>query len=694
MKLNTKSLTNFFQYVIKNTNDLIIILSENGIVVDLSEPASNLYGKTPNDMQGTDFYKLLNKLKIDPPILFSDLAKITINSDYQSGSQKIIANEQAYQIQWKITVLHDNSQKYYLLIGSEGLRKAREIAQKDTQKKIALLEQLNKEVLGSSAKKYHSIEEYAYAIHHHLMSIIECMPGNVYWMDKNCIYLGANKNSSQFMGFNSSLEVVGKTYEDFEKLGAWEKWQSESFKHDDLEVMRTGNPKLNVEEPPIKRKDGKLVYFLTSRVPIFDQNKEVTGVVGISIDITERKQMEKDLKEAKIAAEASNRAKSEFIANMSHDVKTPLSGIISMTGTLAKELEEPQQVDRVQIMHNSSKQLMSFFDNCLEMVQMEVGEVALNNENFSIKKLIDEVADLYEPSFYNKKIKFYIHYDRQLPDEIYASRAGLHRIILNLLGNAMKFTKEGMVKITASLWQNPSDQKNNIKIEISDTGIGIPQDKIATIFDRFTRATPSYEGNFEGHGLGLHIAQKFIHLMGGEVAVESELRKGTRFIVTFPFQEPQEGKTKAPPKRFRANDDGKSIIEQKIELPTKATILVVEDNQLAQMAIKSILNKLGYEVEIAATASKVFEVFEVDKYILVFMDVGMPDMSGDAITKNIRRIERAFKAPHIPIIGLTAHADDETKQECLNCGMNEIMSKPLTEEGALMILQDYLKISE
>jgi CheY-like chemotaxis protein len=361
-----------------------------------------------------------------------------------------------------------------------------------------------------------------------------------------------------------------------------------------------------------------------------------------------------------------------------------------MTGTLAKELEEPQQVDRVQTMHNSSKQLMSFFENCLEMVQMEVGEVALNNENFSIKKLIDEVTELYEPSFYNKKLKFYVHYDRQLPEEIYASKAGLHRIILNILGNAMKFTKEGMVKITASLWQNHSDQKDNIKIEISDTGIGISHDKIATIFDRFTRATPSYEGKFEGHGLGLHIVQKFIRLMGGEVSVESELRKGTSFIVTFPFQEPQEGKTKAPPKRFRANDDGKSIVEQKIELPTNATILVVEDNQLAQMAIKSILNKLGYEVEIAATASKVFEVFEVEKYILIFMDVGMPDMSGDVITKNIRRVERAFGSSHIPIIGLTAHADDETKQECLNCGMNEIMSKPLTEEGALMVLKDYI----
>jgi signal transduction histidine kinase/CheY-like chemotaxis protein len=481
--------------------------------------------------------------------------------------------------------------------------------------------------------------------------------------------------------------MIGKDVYDLGAMIGWSKEIADILRDNDIKVMNTGIPQV-IEEQGIF--NGKTKTYLSHKAPLYDETRNIIGIIGTSIDITERKQMEKDLKEAKIAAEASNRAKSEFIANMSHDVKTPLSGIVSMTGTLAKELEEPQQVDRVQTMHNSSKQLMSFFENCLEMVQMEVGEVALNNENFSIKKLIDEVTELYEPSFYNKKLKFYVHYDRQLPEEIYASKAGLHRIILNILGNAMKFTKEGMVKITASLWQNHSDQKDNIKIEISDTGIGISHDKIATIFDRFTRATPSYEGKFEGHGLGLHIVQKFIRLMGGEVSVESELRKGTSFIVTFPFQEPQEGKTKAPPKRFRANDDGKSIVEQKIELPTNATILVVEDNQLAQMAIKSILNKLGYEVEIAATASKVFEVFEVEKYILIFMDVGMPDMSGDVITKNIRRVERAFGSSHIPIIGLTAHADDETKQECLNCGMNEIMSKPLTEEGALMVLKDYI----
>jgi two-component system, OmpR family, aerobic respiration control sensor histidine kinase ArcB len=527
-----------------------------------------------------------------------------------------------------------------------------------------------------------------------LQSIVSCMPGNVYWKDANGVYRGCNDAIIKMAGLKSREEFIGKTDFDFAKIMGWDTEVAKSFYDMDQEIIATGKSLLNHEEPPFQTADGNIIYQLNNKVPLFDADGNIVGVVGIGIDITERKAMEEKLRVAMHAAEASDRAKSEFIANMSHDVKTPLSNLISITGTLSKELEEPEVIDRLKMVNSAGNQLMMFFDNCLEMVRMEVGEVALHAENFNIKKLIDAITEFYEPSFYNKKLKFYVHYDRNLPDEIYASHAGLYRVVANLLSNAIKFTKEGTVKLSASLWKNPSDQKDHIKIEISDTGIGIAHDKLPTIFDRFSRGTPSYEGKFEGHGLGLHIVQKFIRLMGGDVKVETELRKGTRFIVTFPFQEPQEGKTKAPKGRVRANPDGKVVMKQKGEFPTEPTILVIEDNHETQIEIKSILNKLGYAVQIADSAAEVFEEFEVGKYILIVMDIGMPDMSGDVITKCIRRVEKVSGQQRVPIIGLTAHADDATKQACLDFGMNEILLKPLTEEDALMIVEDYIKKSD
>ena len=309
--------------------------------------------------------------------------------------------------------------------------------------------------------------------------------------------------------------------------------------------------------------------------------------------------------------------------------------------------------------------------------------IILQEENFQIKKLFGEVAELYEPSIYLKKLKFYLHYARDLPEEIYASKEGLQAMLMNLLSNALKFTEQGSIKLSVSAEQN-SDGAAYLKVRVSDTGIGIPEDKLPTIFDRFSRGTASYEGVYEGHGLGLHIVQKFVHLMKGEVSVETEVGKGSCFTLTFPFKELQEGKTKIPKERFQ------TVPRADTQAEAKPRILVVEDNPIGQMAVKLILNKLGYEVEFADAAEEVFAQLESGQYALIFMDVGIPGMSGDELTSAIRRSEKTAQSPRTPIIGLTAHADEETLQKCTDAGMDEVLLKPLTEETALMILEDYV----
>lgn len=545
-------------------------------------------------------------------------------------------------------------------------------------------------VIGDEQITSEKIVEYIVSYYE---DIINCMPGNVYWFDKNGVTAGCNQNVLDMFGFKTLDEFKGLAFEDQRTKGGWTLEATEAFKNDTLEVIRTGKPKLNIEEPPIPHHDGRTIYFLSSRVPLFDHMRNVIGAVGISIDITELKNTQAELKKAKEQAEAASQAKSEFVANMSHDVKTPLAGIIGIAELLSHRLKDENH-ELAQILLMSGQQLLNFFDNCLEVFKLENSDIALLTEHFNLKSVLDEIYELFQPAIKTKGLALNINYPDNMPAYLIGSRAGFYRILLNLIGNAVKFTHHGSVTISINYHEKPDTRDILVKLTVADTGIGIAEYKQHIIFERFTRLIPSYKGTYEGNGIGLYIVQRFVNAMQGEIYVKSEVGKGSEFIVICPFQvstlsdhELEENSSHV----LTYEENRIREIEQTIkEKPTKSPpkILLVEDNLIAQRMQSSLFLSMSCEIDVVDRGEKALEIFQPGKYDIIFMDVGLPGIQGDIVTKHIRIMEQGSQY-HVPIIALTAHTSEDINKHCLTAGMEDVFGKPLSLEQAKKIINHY-----
>ena len=373
------------------------------------------------------------------------------------------------------------------------------------------------------------------AINYYL-AIIMCMPGNVYWLDKNCRTIGCNQNVLDMFGLKSLDDFLGLSFEDMAIIGQWSKDQALSFKRDTLEVLATGKAKFNVEEPPIPGADGSMVYFLTTRVPLFDAAGEVIGIVGISTDITQRKKTELELITLKQEAEAASRAKTQFLANMSHDMLSPLSGILLAAEAMSENKELPQEaIEMSRMISSAGKQLKRFFTSCLDLSKLEMEEWASTTSVFSLRKLIQDIYDLYLPRAKGTGLDLSVDCDLAVPDAVQGHRDSLYRALLNLTGNALKFTQKGSVTLRVLCGDVIDEGHITILFEVEDTGMGIPEDKFKIIFEKLQRLTPAYSSDIEGSGIGLYIVDQFIKRMGGSIHVDSELGKGSRFTVSVPM---------------------------------------------------------------------------------------------------------------------------------------------------------------
>jgi len=537
-----------------------------------------------------------------------------------------------------------------------------------------------------------SIESIINSIDKYYEDIIGCMAGNIYWFDKHCRTVGCNKNVLAMFGLQSVENFKGLSFEELGKIGGWTLEATQSFKNDTLEILQTGKPKLNIEEPPIPHEDGRVIYFLSSRVPLFNYKNDVIGVVGVSIDITERHQAEKALKKAKLEAEAASYAKTEFISNMSHDIKTPLSGIIGLADVLMHRLEQKEDIDFAENIINAGQQLMVFFDNCLEIGKAETSNLNLANEYFSLKSVTQELYDLFLPAIKKKSLEFYLFQDDKVPDYLLGSRSGIYRILMNLIGNAIKFTDTGSITLRIELGEKSTSKNTIIKIIVKDTGIGIPVDKHQLIFERFIRLTPSSNNLYSGSGLGLYLVQKMVESMHGEIHLSSAEGKGSQFTVVLPFVVPlltsQEYKQSEITSLVSLPAFSDNIFRAK-DRKTSPCILLVEDNILAQKIAYSMLTSLQCRVDIADCGQKAKELFTPGKYDLIFMDLGLPDMSGQNITRYFREIEKDT-SHSIPIIVLSAHTTIDLKKSCIEHGANEVHNKPLSKIQAKSIIDYYL----
>jgi PAS domain S-box-containing protein len=500
-------------------------------------------------------------------------------------------------------------------------------------------------------------------------SIIDHIPNHyIFWKDRNSVYLGCNQALATALGLNSCEEIVGKTDYDLPTS----KEQSDAYRADDKVVMDTGLAKLNIEEYQ-SLADGKTRVLSTSKTPLFNALGRVYGVLAIYSDITERKNLELSLEKAKNLAEAASHAKTEFIANMSHDIRTPLSGIIGMSGLLEQLAHNQETKEYARMINLCGEQLYALLNSVLEIIAAgDQVEHIVKQESIDVRSLLHNLKELSLPSASLKKISLDIEVDDSVPKRICTDATKLHRILLNILSNAIKFTVQGSIKLHAKCTAH--EQQPILECSIKDTGIGISLDAQEKIFERFYRATPSYKGQHPGFGVGLHIARQYIKLLKGQIKLESTVGSGSLFTVQIPIT--IDGNAPEAIAMPIASAKPASQATPHVN-PQELLLLLVEDNDVALKILEAVTQQAQCKYISATSGEHALELVKQHPFHLIITDIGLPGMSGQELTMNIRSFEQQTKTPPVPIIGLTAHNLESIEREALDIGMNKIIMKPI-----------------
>jgi len=443
-----------------------------------------------------------------------------------------------------------------------------------------------------------------------------------------------------------------------------------------------------------RKKNGELYWELAVIAPVLDEFGEVTAYLGVKEDITARKRADEDLRkanqelEAGVArarelsqqAEAASRAKSEFLANMSHEIRTPLNGVIGMSELLLSTNLNPEQKNFAEVIHSGGKALLTLINDILDLSRIEAGRIELEQVAFDVHAIVHQVADILSSQARAKDLDFRCSIDPVAARQFLGDPSRLRQVLLNLAGNAVKFTAEGSVRIDIDVVESRRSH-STIRFSVTDTGIGIPRDHIPRLFQKFTQIDSSTTRKHGGTGLGLAISKQLVTLMGGTIGVESDDGQGSRFWFTVPL--PSAMAEPMPPTEHKTDAPSPSLPLR------RGRVLVVEDNSVNQHVAGKLLRYLGIEADIVGDGEEAIAPVESGRYDLVFMDVHMPVLDGFEATRAIRALPGTVRS--IPVIAMTASAMTEDRDRCLDAGMNDFISKPISITALRTILARWLR---
>ena len=514
-----------------------------------------------------------------------------------------------------------------------------------------------------------------------LQQVLSSMSDGIVVMEKKGQVLHVNLAFKEMVG---NIEIPDDINCWPQALGFYRSDEKTHYTTEDLPMTTIFNGKpVDSEEILIKNQIIPEGIWLqaSSRMLQSEKNDEQQGAVVVLRDFTKKKLEEKALIKAKENAEATAKAKSDFLSVMSHELRTPLNGIMGMTDLVYRTDLNEEQKEYLDTIKTNSENLLNLIRNILDFSNLEPGKPDMIEELFSFQECIDEIMAIYTLPAEKKGIQLKSSVSSQIPVKMNGNRRGIMKILRNLTENAIKFSNSGEISVTATLkFQNEAHIEMLLAVE--DMGIGIAEENLVNLFQPFSQLDSSSSRSFEGVGIGLSLCKKYTEKMNGEIRVKSEVGKGSKFEVMLSMRTtpPEKQGTKVAPEANQSSKLGKQF-SQKHPL----NILVAEDNALNQKLIQKILEKLGYTPHMVSNGREAVEANRFNDFDLIFMDVQMPGMDGIEAS---RIINKEINSPEKPkIIALTANVSEEVRETCLAAGMSDYTTKPLKINQLVTLLE-------
>ncbi|KAI7260797.1 hypothetical protein KC345_g9970 [Hortaea werneckii] len=611
-----------YRLIADNIRDIVYYATPGGICTYCSPSVAEVLGYTPEELIGRDLRGLVYP---------EDLAAMSIPQTLELPSVQLRilnASGEYVWIEFTLRSVEDSGGQCMLAVGRDVTQR------KNVEQKLQ-----------ESVERYTSLKKY-----NHDAIISLDLEGNI---------INGNEKAVQLTGYSIPELVgmsVGRIIGNHHLQDVIGFWQPDGAAERNIDL--------------VWHKDGHSVEVLTTIAPIII-NQDKVGFYIIVKDITEQKK----LLIAKETAENTNRAKSEFLAMMSHEIRTPMNGVIGMTDLLL-DLSEPgsQQREYLEIIRQSGESLLNIINDILDLSKIEAGKTKLHEEPFVLQHCMDSALELLQLKAENKGLAIKVEVSPDVPEHLIGDGERLKQILINLVGNAVKFTHAGEIKVSVQRIAG-SAAAVTLQFTVADTGIGIPEDARSRLFEPFYQLDHFMSRKTEGSGLGLAISKQLVELMGGKIYLDTTAEQGATFVFTAVLKAEMQ-----PPPPEEA--DGLLLSPQ--QLNRSLRILVAEDNAINQIVLRKILEKRGFAVDVAEDGLQVVEMVNHRSYDLIFMDVQMPGMNGLEATSAIRETQPADSQP--VIVAVTANALKGDREQCLEAGMDEYISKPLRSETIVNVI--------